>query len=127
MLGAWNGYFQKRFGSDVHLLIFATRFETGYPSTLCIGQVLYTADTQIPPKSRQGTGQRTLKKARENFGVNNTRCIFAVRSKSFCAFGISQKFSPAQKTTIMGLLPLACGRRLLIRSFKYCTLFSHLL
>jgi hypothetical protein len=34
-------------------------------------------------RSSRKSGCRTLKKATENFGVNNTTCIFAVRSKKF--------------------------------------------
>ena len=78
--------FQKRFGSDLHLLIFATRFEIQHLKTTGNRLVLYRQDRQIPQKSRKEVGSKTLKKAKEKFGVNNTRRIFAVRSKIFDQF-----------------------------------------
>jgi len=102
---SWNGISQKRFGSNVHLLIFATRFEIKHLKTpLTRISSLHGGHANTPKKqerSRRRTGCRTLKKATENFGVNNTHRIFAVRSKFFSPSGF-EKCPPVKKIKLNG-------------------------
>jgi len=99
---SWNRNFQKRFGSDLHCPIFATRFEIKHLKThLNRTSSLHSGYANTPKKQERGSkkpGSQTLKKSTENFGVNDTDRIFAVRSKNFSTTGFLQMSPPVKKS-----------------------------
>jgi hypothetical protein len=102
-----NGFFQKRFGSNLHCPIFATRFEIKHLKTPLDSSSSLQSGYANTPKKQERSSRKTepqaLKKATENFGVNNRDRIFAVRSKSFAPSKMQQMFSPAQNSLKMAL------------------------